>query len=184
MKGVVVRRSGRVALGPMNNPFGKDAPLYEQVKIVAEALIPVLNAFRDELGAERADAIAARGIAEWRRRLAQFAADRVVGDPREKWEKTAADTLGTVGDSVDIEDLEQTPEMLRFNVTGCQFAELFHDLGEPELGHALLCAYDFTQLEELTGDAVQLTRHGTLMDGASCCDFQYRFKSSDDDDDQ
>ena len=49
----------------MNNPFTGDVPMLEQARIVADVLIPVLRAFRAELGDERANAIAARGLAEW-----------------------------------------------------------------------------------------------------------------------
>jgi predicted ArsR family transcriptional regulator len=163
----------------MNDPFASDLPLADQIQAVAAALIPVLRAFRAELGTERADAIAAKGLAEWRRSLARATGDRVVGEPREKWEKVAGDALEKVGGSVDIEDLQQMPEALRFTVTGCRLADHFRQLGEPELGYALLCAYDHTLVEEIAPDDVELKRTGTIMRGAPACDFHYRFKGGD-----
>jgi hypothetical protein len=163
----------------MNDPFGNDGPLLQQIEAVAAALIPVVRAFRAEFGPERADAVAAQGLAEWRRALARATADRVVGEPREKWEKVAGDALEKVAGSVDIDDLEQTPEGLRFTVTGCRLADAFRQLGEPELGYALLCAYDHTLVEELAPGDVELKRTGTIMRGAAACDFHYRFKGSD-----
>jgi hypothetical protein len=163
----------------MNDPFGNDLPLLEQIQAVAAAVVPVVRAFRAEIGAERADAVAAEGLAQWRRALARATADRVVGEPREKWEKVAGDALEKVAGSVDIADLQQTPAELRFTVTGCRLADLFRQLGEAEIGYALLCAYDHTLVEELAPGDVELKRTGTIMRGAPACDFHYRFKGGD-----
>jgi hypothetical protein len=163
----------------VNDPFSNDLPLLRQIEAVAAALVPVIRAFRAEFGAERADAIAAQGLAEWRRTLARATGDRVVGEPREKWEKVAGDALENAAGSIDVEDLQQAPEGLRFTVTGCRFADVFRQLGEPELGYALLCAYDHTLVEEIAPDDVELKRTGTIMRGGAGCDFHYRFKGGD-----
>ena len=160
----------------MNDSDGNDFPVIQQMQAVADALIPVVRAFRAEIGQERADAIAAQGLAEWRRALARRAGGQVVGEPRERWEKMAGDVLEKTAGSIVVEDLQQTPDALRFTVTGCRFADLFRQLGEPELGYALLCAYDHTLVEEIAPGDVELTRTDTIMRGAPRCDFRYRFK--------
>jgi len=159
----------------MTNPFGPGTDLVAHMKEMTDLLLPVLRAFRDELGPERANAIAARGFAEWRRHLAQAASERVVGSPRDCWEKATAETLETVDGAVDIEDLSEGPEAIRFAVTGCRLAEFFRSIGEPELGFEVGCAHDLAQVEALGRGDVTLERHGTLMTGAPVCDFVYRF---------
>jgi hypothetical protein len=162
----------------MTNPFGPGTDLLERVQTITDALLPVLQAFRDELGAERANAIAARGIAEWRRRLAEAASERVVGSPRDCWEKATADTLESAHGTVEVAELSEGKEAIRFAVTGCRIAEFFRSIGEPELGFELGCAHDLAQVEAFGRGEVALERHGTLMAGAPACDFLYRFADS------
>lgn len=163
----------------MTNPFGPGTDLLEQLRAIADVLVPVLREFRHELGAERADAIAARGLAAWRRGLAGVATDRVVGAPRDCWEKTMAESLETVDGTVDVSNLTEERDALRFTVTGCRVAEFFHSIGEPALGFELGCAHDITQVEALGRGEVRLDRRGTLMTGAPACDFAYRFAVSE-----
>lgn len=162
----------------MLNPFGSDVSMIEQLRIIADAMVPVLDAFRRELGAERADAIAGRGLAEWRRRLARAAAERVVGTPEERWEKATADALDQAEESFQVTGLSEERDGIRFAVSRCRVAELFRELGEPRLGYELACAHDLAQTEALAGDAVRLVRQGTLMRGAPACDFHYRFTAA------
>lgn len=159
----------------MTNPFGPGTDLFERVQTIADALLPVLRAFREELGAERANAIAARGLAEWRRGLAAGASERVVGAPRDCWEKATAETLETIDGTVEVSDLSEGRDAICFAVTGCRLAEFFRSIGEPELGFELGCAHDLAQVEALGRGAVTLERRGTLMTGAPTCDFLYRF---------
>lgn len=47
-------------------------------------------------------------------------------------------------------------------------------LGEPDLGALLICETDF-DIAEAGGSEVSLTREQTIMRGAPCCTFRYRF---------
>jgi len=76
-------------------------------------------------------------------------------------------------DALTIEVLEQDAERYDFNVTRCRYAEMYRDLGIPELGAVLSCNRDFSLIEGYNKD-VELTRTQTLMGGAACCDFRYR----------
>ena len=68
---------------------------------------------------------------------------------------------------------EQTDERLSFDVTRCRYAEMYRTLGIPELGDVLSCNRDAALIEGFNA-GVTLTRTGTIMQGASCCDFRYR----------
>ena len=52
----------------------------------------------------------------------------------------------------------------------------FRELGEPELGFALLCSMDDDTAEEYGQGEVALKRTGTIMQGAPHCDFRYRLR--------
>ena len=114
-------------------------PLLEQSKIQAQVLVPVLRAFRAELGEERANRIAWRALAEWRQSVARATAAGLQGSPREKWTAATTALLPAIGNDVDVEIRKQDDDTLAFDVTGCRFAQFFQALGEPELGFALTC---------------------------------------------
>lgn len=79
----------------------------------------------------------------------------------------------TRGGSLEIEELERTAEAWSFNVTRCRYAELYQDLGLPELGATLSCNRDAALVEGFS-DAIKLERTQTIMQGAKFCDFRYR----------
>lgn len=154
------------------------SPLLERAKVQAEVLVPVLRAFREALGAERANRIAWQALAEWRRQVTHEMHAGFTGAPVERWEAGVQAAMPAIGDAVDVQLLGITPEKMEFDITGCRFAEFFRALGEPELGFALLCSMDDTQAEEVGQGQVRLTRTGTIMQGGSRCDFRYALERS------
>src|SRR5262249_4999531 len=76
-------------------------------------------------------------------------------------------------DALDYRVIEQSQDAFEINVTGCQYAEFYKELGEPELGFLLVCSADFPTTEGL-GPDIKLTRTQTIMQGASHCDFRYK----------
>ena len=152
------------------------SPLLERVKIQAQVLVPVLRAFREAMGAERANQIAWQAMAEWRKQVTRELHAGFEGTPLERWRAGVEAGMPQIGDAVDIEMLAATPEKVELDVTGCRFAEFFRALGEPELGFALLCSMDDTAAEEIGGDQVRFTRTSTIMQGGTRCDFRYALK--------
>jgi hypothetical protein len=69
------------------------------------------------------------------------------------------------------------PERLDFDVTGCRFAQFFRELGEPELGFALLCSFDNTVADEVGKGDVEFKRTQTIMQGGDHYDFRYALKN-------
>jgi hypothetical protein len=61
-----------------------------------------------------------------------------------------------IGADVEIEPVQQNPEHLDLNVTGCRYADFFRQLGEIELGALLLCEQDFHVTEQITNPEVML----------------------------
>jgi hypothetical protein len=71
--------------------------------------------------------------------------------------------------------LEQNEERLSFNVTRCEYAEMYRRLGIPELGKILSCGRDFALIEGFNSQ-IRLARTQTIMEGTSHCDFRYEMK--------
>ena len=150
--------------------------LLDEIKIQAEVLVPVLKAARAQLGKEEADRLIFGALrAKWRDLLQRRAA-QISGSPREKY-----DALWAIGASqiqegdLEIETLREDAEAQEFNVTRCRYAEFFHQLGEPDLGAVLLCEPDFEHVK-VGSPEVELKRTQTIMQGACCCNFRYKFQ--------
>jgi hypothetical protein len=150
--------------------------LLDMVKLQAQVLVPLLKAFRAELGEARANQIAGAALREWSRKLYADIGAQLPGSPRQKWEAINAAALPRIGNAVDFEMLKQEPEALEFNITGCRYADFFRQLGEPELGAVLLCDVD-VDIEAVGGAEVKMTRTQTIMKGAKYCDFRYQLKT-------
>ncbi len=79
----------------------------------------------------------------------------------------------TRDNALEIEVIEESEEVLSFNVTRCRYAELYDSLGLREIGTIFSCARDFALIEGFNPD-VSLRRTQTIMEGAPFCDFRYR----------
>ena len=156
-----------------------DVPLIEQIKIQAQVLVPLVKTLQAELGEEQANGLVRKALGDLYRKFG------------EKWWRTqGARDLGeklaaafdnfAAGDALDYEVLEKSPEAFEVNITGCRYAQFYHEIGAPELGFLLVCSADFTMAEGF-GAQVQLTRTQTIMQGASHCDFRYRLQASEKD---
>jgi predicted ArsR family transcriptional regulator len=148
--------------------------LLDKTRIQAQVLVPVLRALRSELGKERADAIVKQALRDWSKQLFAAVGDSVDGDPRRKWAAMHTALAEITEQEVMVEMRRQDKEALEFDVTHCRFAEFFRALGEPELGALLICETDF-DIAAAGGSEVSFTRDQTIMQGASCCTFRYKF---------
>jgi len=127
--------------------------LLNQVKIQAQVLVPLLRAFREELGAERANRILWKALEKWRTDVVCESAKSFPAQASniERFLAFNQAVAPTIGDAVDYKWLQgefvlegKTNERIEFDITGCRFAQFFRELGEPELGFALLCSFDNT----------------------------------------
>jgi hypothetical protein len=75
----------------------------------------------------------------------------------------------TQDDALEIEMIEESEEVLSFNVTRCRYAELYESLGIREIGTIFSCARDFALIEGFNPN-VTLVRTQTIMEGAPYCD--------------
>jgi hypothetical protein len=82
-------------------------------------------------------------------------------------------TAWTQNGALELDILEQTENAFSFNVTRCRYAEMYRQLGIPELGDILSCSRDFALVEGFN-PRIRLERTRTIMQGAPYCDFRYR----------
>jgi len=86
-------------------------------------------------------------------------------------------SLWTMEDALRIDVQKQSPEEFVFHVTRCRYAEMYKDMGLGDIGHLLSCQRDGTFCEGYD-PRLKLTRTQTIMQGASHCDFSYRFEEA------
>ena len=141
-------------------------------EVEARILKPVIEALAAEFGREKVLAILSETIV----RLAQTQGEELSRQAGGDGAAQFNDSLKhwTRDSALEIELLEQNDRRLSFNVTRCRYAELYRDLGIPELGALLSCNRDFALIDGFNPRA-SLSRTQTIMQGAPFCDFRYTF---------
>lgn len=77
--------------------------------------------------------------------------------------------------ALEIDVIENSDEILSFNVTRCRYAELYESLGLRAMGTVFSCSRDFALIDGFNPD-VSLQRTQTIMEGAPYCDFRYHHR--------
>jgi L-2-amino-thiazoline-4-carboxylic acid hydrolase len=154
-------------------------PTLTKRRLQAEVIAPIYAEMVAEIGEERAaaildTAIRKAAIAEG----AAFAAKAPGGKP------SLADfiklfELWTTGGALEIDILEASATKFDFNVTRCRYAETYKDMGLGKIGHLLSCNRDGSFCEGYD-PRLKLDRAQTIMAGAPCCTFRYRYEDGQD----
>ena len=145
-------------------------------EVEARIIAPLLEALSDEFGRER---------------VLEITRQKIVGIAKEQGKQLAesmgGNTLAHFAASLDawkkddallIDVLEQTEDSFSFNITRCRYAEMYAELGVPELGTLLSCNRDFALIEGFNPE-VNLTRTQTIMEGEPFCDFRFMLREEE-----
>jgi len=156
------------------SPHPEGLSMLEKRKIEAEILKEVYETLKESHGEE----VARKTIAESVRRSAieqarQFAAAAPGGTSLKAFQDVMP--LWTKGEALEIEVKEQTDTTFTFNVVRCRYAETYKAMGLGEIGHLLSCNRDGAFCEGYD-PKLKLERTQTIMQGASHCDFRYRYE--------
>ena len=151
-----------------------ELPILTQRRIEAAFARGVFAEMEAEFGAEAARAVLARAVI----RMARESAARLAAEAEEG--VSPLDAFRAVlprwatEDALRIDVLQSTETALDFNVTRCRYAEMYREMGLAELGSVLSCNRDGAFCQGFDPN-LTLERTQTLMQGASHCDFRYRF---------
>ena len=157
---------------PAAHPEGLS--MLEKRRIEAE----ILKEVYETLKASHGEAVARQTIKESVRRSAiaqaqAFAAAAPGGTSLKAFQDVMP--LWTKGGALEIEVKEQTDKTFAFNVTRCRYAETYKAMGLGEIGHLLSCNRDGAFCEGFD-PKLKLERTQTIMQGASHCNFRYRYE--------
>jgi L-2-amino-thiazoline-4-carboxylic acid hydrolase len=149
--------------------------MLEKRKIEAEILKEVYETLKESHG----EVVAKRTVAESVRRSAieqarQFAAAAPGGTSLKAFQDVMP--LWTKGGALEIEVQEKTDTSFVFNVVRCRYAETYKAMGLGEIGHLLSCNRDGAFCEGYD-PKLKLDRSQTIMQGASHCDFKYKYEA-------
>jgi predicted hydrocarbon binding protein len=146
-----------------------------QREIEARIAGPLIKAFTAEIGEDRALEIAREVIVGLAKESGEELRELAGGDSLEDFAKAMA--RWSKDDAVTSDLLEFTPEKISMNTTRCRYAEMYRELGMPELGFTLSCARDFALVEGFN-PKVKLKRTQTIMEGADHCDFRFTLEKN------
>ena len=149
-------------------------PYMQWVKSQTDVLVPLLQHLRSELGEEKANALVYPVLREYVKKWISEFASKESDNPIKNFFKTSEMLEETFEGDVDYDVLKNDDENFDLNVTRCRYAQLFRQLGEPELGAILVCEAD-DHIANLSAPAVKLSRTDTMMKGGTHCPFRYRF---------
>jgi len=142
-------------------------------EIEARILSPVIAAFIQEIGKERARQILEPIIQSLARESGQQLAKWMGGNSLEAFARGM--DLWTREDALQLEIIEQSSKRFAFNVTRCRYADMYKELGVLEFGKILSCNRDAALIEGMN-PKIRFTRTQTIMEGAPFCDFRYEAK--------
>ena len=149
------KTSGRAGLPPEPAKLNQIGVLTRR-EIEARLLAPLLAELVEAFGQEQVYEIVRQviiRIARWQG--AQLAEQ--VGDPSLA-HFAASMEAWKLDDAMQIEVLEQSEGQFSFDVHRCRYAEMYRELGIPELGTLLSCNRDFSLIKGFN-PGVRLTRH-------------------------
>jgi hypothetical protein len=144
--------------------------LLERRRIEAGVLVPLIRAFQQELGKDRANAIARRVVVEIAEQQGRENAARRGRNDLLAFSENMQAFSG--GGALEIEMVERNEERVGFNVRRCRFAEMYREMGAGDLGFLLSCNRDASNVGGFN-PAIAFTRTQTIMQGAAYCDFRY-----------
>lgn len=154
-----------------------DIGVLKRREIEARLLAPFIDALGEEFDRQRVLETARRVILQIAAQQGEQLAAQMGGcslahfaRSLEAWTRDAA---------LEIRVQEQSVERFEFNVTRCQYAEMYQRLGIPELGVLLSCNRDAALIRGFNPQ-VEFSRTQTIMGGAEYCDFRYQLKAAQD----
>ena len=142
-------------------------------EVEARILIPVIESLGEAFGRDQVLGVVRETIVRIARQQGAGLSQQMGGDSLKHFVDSLA--YWTRDDALEIDVIEQSEDILSFNVTRCRYAELYESLGIRDIGTIFSCARDFALIEGFNPD-VSLTRTQTIMEGAPFCDFRYCLK--------
>lgn len=151
-----------------------EIPTIVKRRLQAQVIGPIYDEMVAEIGEARAAAILDAAI-----RKAAIAEGREFARKAPGGVTSMADFIRlyenwTADGALEMNVLEASDTRFDFDITRCRYAETYREMGLGNIGHLLSCNRDGTFCEGYD-PAITLERAQTIMQGAPCCTFRYRY---------
>ncbi len=148
-----------------------DLPILEQRRIEANIIKPIYEEMKAEIGDEKARKIISAAITK-------NAIEQGAAYARTEGGNTSLESFHALlpqwkaNGALEVDMLAETDSTVSYNVTRCQYAEMYKEMGLAGIGHLLSCGRDGTFCKGYD-PRISLIRTQTIMQGAPHCDFRY-----------
>jgi predicted hydrocarbon binding protein len=142
-------------------------------EIQAPIVTLLINGFAKEFGYKKVIKIAENVISQDAMAAGKKMAKEYKGNALTELAKIVKDVWAKNG-ALKIDMIKETESELFFDVTYCEYAQMYEKMGIKNMGSTLSCIRDFSFLKGFNPQ-IELKRTQTIMEGAKYCDF--RFKS-------
>lgn len=147
-------------------------------RIEAGVIAPIYQELCARLGEDMAQAIIDAAVRKAAVEAGQaFAAKTPGGTSLRTFQELQS--LWTQDDALIIAVDTATDEHFNYTVHRCRYAEMYREMGLGHIGHLLSCNRDY-MFPQGYDPNIELERTQTLMEGAPCCDFKYRYVKKQD----
>lgn len=151
-----------------------ELPTIVKRKLQAQVIGPIYAEMVAELGEDRASAILDAAI-----RKAAIAEGKDFAAKAPGGKTSMADFIKlyenwTADGALEMKVLEASDTRFDFDIVRCRYAETYKEMGLGKIGHLMSCNRDGTFCQGYDPN-ISLERKETIMEGAPCCTFRYRY---------
>ena len=152
-----------------------EIPTIVKRRLQAEVIGPIYAEMAAEIGEAKAAKILDAAI-----RKAAIAEGKAFAARAPGGKTTMADFIRlyenwTADGALEVKVLEASDTRFDFDVTRCKYAETYKEMGLGKIGPLLSCNRDGTFCQGYDAN-ITLERKQTIMEGADCCTFRYRYQ--------
>ncbi len=152
-----------------------EIPTLTKRKLQAHVIGPIYAEMVAQVGEEKASAILNAAIRKAAIAEGKEFAEKAPGGVTSMADFIKLYELWTADGALDVTVLEASDQVFNFDVVRCRYAETYEEMGLGKIGHLLSCNRDGTFCEGYD-PKIKLDRAQTIMQGASCCTFRYRYE--------
>jgi hypothetical protein len=153
-----------------------EIPTLTKRRLQAQVIGPIYREMVAEIGAEKASAILDAAIRKAAIAEGKEFAKRAPGGVTSMADFIKLYELWTADGALEMKVLEASEERFDFDITRCRYAETYREMGLGEIGHLISCNRDGTFCQGYDPN-ITLERKQTIMQGAPCCTFRYRYEA-------
>lgn len=153
-----------------------EIPTIVKRKLQAQVIGPIFAEMVEQVGEERASSILDAAIRKAAIAEGKEFAGKAPGGVTSMADFIKLYELWTADGALEITVHEATDRVFNFDVTRCKYAETYREMGLGKIGHLMSCNRDGTFCEGYD-PRIKLDRKQTIMGGASCCTFCYRYEA-------